>query len=234
MKHYSLEQWVDFARDVVSDKERVAMQAHLDEGCKECSKSAGLLKRVHNTARRERGYEPSDTSVRTAKGMFGIHGPRKARSGKSAILELLFDSSRVVLPAGVRSSAAAARQLLYGVGEFRVDVRIEPHGNSGAVSIIGQILDFANRGARLLEVPVALVSNRKILAESATNEFGEFHLECDRESDFHLRVKLPSKEVSLPVVAPFTIGAADAARPENSVAVRGLRKRIKPSTRRNV
>jgi hypothetical protein len=234
MKHYSLEQWVDFARDVMKDKERVAMQAHLDEGCKECSQSAGLLQRVHEAARREHGYEPSDTAVRTAKGTFGIHGPRKVTAEKAAIIELLFDSSRVALPVGVRSSASAARQLLYGLGEFRVDLRIEPYGHSGSVSIIGQVLDFGNRGASLLEVPVALISNRKVLAESATNEFGEFHLECDRESGFQLRVQLPSKEVNLPVAAAFTTAVADASKRESSKIVRDLRKRTKPSTRKNV
>lgn len=234
MKHYSLEQWVDFARDVMKDKERVAMQAHLDEGCKECSQSAGLLQRVHEAARREHGYEPSDTAVRTAKGTFGIHGPRKVTAEKAAIIELLFDSSRVALPVGVRSSASAARQLLYGLGEFRVDLRIEPHGNSGAVSIIGQVLDFGNRSASLLEVPVALISDRKVLAESATNEFGEFHLECDRESGFQLRVQLPSKEVNLPVADPVGNAPAGASERRDSKTVGGFLKRMKESTKRKV
>jgi hypothetical protein len=232
MKHYSLEQWVDFARDVAKDKERVAMQAHLDEGCEECSKSADLLRRVHNVARREHSHEPSDSSVRMAKGTFGIHGPRKARGGGTAIIELLFDSSRAAVPVGVRSTAAAARQLLYGVGEFRVDVRIEPHGNSGGVSVIGQVLDFANRGAGLLEVPVALVGNRKILGESTTNEFGEFHLECDRESGFQLRVKLPSKEVNLAVAHPSAKAPAGATERKDSKTVRGFLKRTRAGTKR--
>jgi hypothetical protein len=46
MKHYSLDRWVDFARGVIGDRERAAMQSHLDEGCPICQEAVALWKRV--------------------------------------------------------------------------------------------------------------------------------------------------------------------------------------------
>ena len=234
MQHYSLEQWVDFARNVIGKQERASMQDHLDSGCKQCSKALGLWQRVHEAGRQERRYEPPDSAVRTIKGTFAIQGPRRPARGTREIASLLFDSSRSPLTAGVRSTGTAARQLLYGVGEFRVDVRIEPKSDSDNVTVMGQILDFANRGARLSDVPVALVRSREVLGESATNRFGEFHLECDLEAGFQLRVKLPSKEVTLPIAMPVTGSVEDVAKHNDSKGVSRNLERTKKSTRKKV
>src|SRR5580704_5106012 len=37
VKHFSEASWTDFARNLVSKAERMAMQKHLDDGCEKCS-----------------------------------------------------------------------------------------------------------------------------------------------------------------------------------------------------
>ena len=206
------------------------MQSHLNTGCRECTQAAGLWQRVHQVARQERSYEPPEAAVRTIKGTFAIRGPRKPTHGMRAIAKLLFDSSRNPLPAGVRSTATTIRQLLYGTGDYRIDVRIEPRLDSDKVTIVGQVLNSADPSEGVGSVAVALIKGRKVLAQSLTNRFGEFNLECELEQRFLLRVELPGGEVRLPLIEPDQVG------PESTESQRlnRLLRRGKDSTRKKV
>src|SRR6266481_1999528 len=122
MRHFSLEKWTDFARDVVGQAQKNAMQNHLETGCKECTKVFGTWKRVHEAARRESAYSPPESVVRTVKGLGAIYGLGRVSRMKAPLAKLLFDSSRSPQPVGVRSQGATPRQLLYGLNNYRVDL----------------------------------------------------------------------------------------------------------------
>lgn len=211
------------------------MQSHLDnDGCRKCSKVLGLWQRVRTTAQREKGYHPPESAVRSMKGTFAIQGPRKATRGIRAIAELLFDSARDPLPAGVRSTGAAPRQLLYGVGGgYRIDVQINPQADTGKIDVAGQVLNSVE-SSRVHALRVALLRDRKVLSESVTGQFGEFQLIADPTGRFHLKVGLPGQEVSLPVIRPasnavegvsLSVGSTRLKRPP-----RRSRKRTKGKT----
>jgi hypothetical protein len=203
MDHFSMERWVDFARGLVAPQERASMQGHLDAGCKQCSKALGLWKHLHQVARKENELQPPDSAVRAMKGTFAIHGPKKQRRGALAPAKLLFDSGLSAVQTGFRSSGSSARQLLFGVGTYRIDLRMEPQLDSDKVAVIGQVLHSADPQEGLGALPVALVKGRKVVAETVTSKFGEFNLECDLEGRFHLRVKLPAEELQLALVEPI-------------------------------
>jgi hypothetical protein len=203
MDHYSMEKWVDFARGVVGAREKTAMQSHLDTGCKQCSKALNLWKHVHQVARQQTALEPPETAVRQMKAAMAIHGPRRQKGVAAATAKLLFDSGLSPVQVGVRSSGSAARQLLFGVGTYRIDLRMEPQLDSDKVAVIGQVLHSADPREGLGALPVALVKGRKVVAETITSNFGEFNLECDLGGRFYLRVKLPSEELQLALVDPI-------------------------------
>jgi hypothetical protein len=203
MDHFSMERWVDFARDVVAPKERATMQSHLDTGCRKCSKALNLWKHVHQVARQENALEPPDSAVRAMKGSFAIHGPKRQKRGVLAPAKLLFDSGLSPVQTGFRSSGSTARQLLFGVGTYRIDLRMEPQLDSDKVAVIGQVLHSADPSEGLGALPVALVKGRKVVAETLTSKFGEFNLECDMDGRFHLRVKLPAEELQLALIEPI-------------------------------
>ena len=116
---------------------------------------------------------------------------------------MLFDSFRSPILAGTRSTGTTSRQVLYGAGTYRIDVRIEPQLDSERVILIGQVLNSANPEERLPELPVTLFKGRKVLAESITKQFGEFQIECELEGGFRLMVMLPGQtEVTLPLIDP--------------------------------
>ena len=199
MRHFSLEQWIDFARQVVGPRERAEMEAHLNEGCKQCSKTLSLWQRMYEAGRRESAYAPPESAIAMAKGTFSIHGPRKMGRASRAIASLLFDSANSPALAGVRSSGGNERQLLYGVSNYRIDVRIEPQHDSDRIALVGQVLNSKTPEQSVGTVPVRLCRGRKVLVEATTTPFGEFDLECHLARGLQLKVTLPKEELCLPL-----------------------------------
>jgi hypothetical protein len=235
MKHSSLEKWADFARGVVGQEEKNAMQNHLETGCKECAKVFSTWRRIHQAARRESAYSPPDSVVRTVKGLGAIHGLGKVSRMKAGVVQLLFDSARSPLPAGVRSGSETARQLLYGVNDYRVDLRLEPQEDSDKVAVVGQILNSSDPDKPIGIIHVVLRKGKKVIAESATNSFGEFHLECDLENSLHLQAALPHGQVvQIPLVEPIAVGMVESPQDTELSGVSKVLKGPIKSTRKKV
>jgi hypothetical protein len=232
MRHYSLEKWVDFARNVIGEGQKQEMQSHLQTGCTTCSQELSMWQRLQQLARREADYMPSAGAVRTVNATFANRSAGQLRHAKPEVASLLFDSFRGPLLAGVRSAGSASQQLLYGAGDYRIDVRIEPQIDSEKVVLIGQVLNSADPDERLAAVPVILLKGRKILAKSITSEFGEFQIECELEESFRLVVWLPAgREVSLQLVEPVInpaelstqIGEGNSIRKTSRIKKKGTR-----------
>jgi hypothetical protein len=235
MKHYAIEKWADFARDAMREEEKKEMRSHLESGCGKCAKIFGTWKQVHAAALRESAYQPPDSVVRMVKGLGVIHGLGKARPAKSPIAELLFDSFRTPMLAGVRSSSVTARQLLFGVGDYRLDLRIEPQDDSDKVALLGQILNSSQPDQAIDVVPVVLRRGNKILAEAMTNQFGEFQLEFDLVSSLQLEAGLPHGQVlRVPLVEPVSETATKLPEVDDSNGVTKILRATKKSTRKKV
>jgi hypothetical protein len=232
MRHYSLEKWVDFARNVVREDEKIEMQSHLETGCAECSKELAMWQRLQRVARRESAYTPSDGAVRTVNASFINRPTGQLSHAKSQVASLLFDSFRSPLLAGVRSSESASQQLLYGVGDYRIDVRIEPQMDSEKVVLVGQVLNSSDPDERLSAAPVSLMKGRKILAESVTSEFGEFQIECELQSGIRLVVTFSDRqEVSLQLVEPLFTPAEETPHVDENKTFRTTSRVKKKGTR---
>lgn len=234
MRHYSLEKWVDFARNVIGENEEVEMQIHLQTGCAQCSEELSMWQRLQQVARRESTYTPSSGAVRIVNAAFSNRPDGRLHRVKSEVASLLFDSFRSPLLAGVRAAESASQQLLYGAGDYRIDVRIEPQMDSEKVVLIGQVLNAADPDERLSALPVNLLKGRKILAESVTSQFGEFQIECGLEESFRLTVQLPGgREVSLHLVEPVFIQAEASTQISENNTIRKTSRVKKKGTRTN-
>ena len=148
MKHFTAQEWVDFVRGAVREEEKALMQAHLKSGCQRCQREAKTWVRVRETASRQLASEPDDSAVRFVKGSFSLNRKREPKHSRRFLAEVLFDSSFEPLPVGVRSAASSSRQLLFGVEDLRIDLRLEPKIDSENISVIGQILDSAEPDKR--------------------------------------------------------------------------------------
>lgn len=229
MRHFSLEEWADFARAVVEKGRKELMQQHLDDGCRQCDEILKTWTRIRQAAQRDRSYDPPEPATRMAKGLLPLHG----KSAKPSIARLLFDSLQNPVIPGVRSASTTARQMLYGVGTYRIDLRMEPQMDSDKVSLVGQVLNSADPVKAGAQVTVVLLRGNKVLGESQTNALGEFHLECSLEGQLHLLLTLPrSRDVKIPILVPSAVTVTGDSEYIDSKSVNGKRLRRDVSTRK--
>jgi hypothetical protein len=207
VRHYSEVSWADFMRNLVPAEERTAMQRHLDGGCEQCGATLQMWREVFSVASGEKAVTPPPDVVHLVKAEFAVAGPVADRK-----VRLIFDSTLQPATAGVRGSVSA-RQLLYETDDFCIDLRLQPHREARLTSVIGQVLSRArSSGHSTNAMPVRLCSRDASIAETVTNQFGEFHLEFDHSHDLHLAI---GWDLNNAIVLPLY-----GARPNNTRGVR--------------
>jgi hypothetical protein len=186
MHHFTTEEWIDFVNQVASPSRRLAMDKHLEDGCKRCAKSVSRWQRVRRAAAAEASYQPPLPAVRIAKAAFAQS--EWAREGKAAtgVVHILFDSFLQPALEGTRSAAVATRQMVYRADPFRVDLQIEAQSGGKTIVVTGQLLDLRHPEVVGRNVRIMLSNLRGRLVQATTNEFGEFREEIENSGDLEL------------------------------------------------
>src|SRR5215471_3633287 len=130
-----------------------------------------------------------------------LGGPRPRETALHSVqaARLIFDSFRRPMPVGVRVSSPPTRHLAYQHKKIVIDLSIQMQEKSGQTFLAGQILDGEARG-KLDGLSVLLVSGTGTLARTATNQFGEFHIEGELPEDVSLEIRLGDRSwVTLPL-----------------------------------
>ena len=187
-EHGREEDWVDFARQQAEPVRRARLEQHLEKGCPRCSRTLRLWKAVLDASDPEGQYTPPPEALRQLKGQFALRRPQRPLERIAERVALVFDSLRHPQPAGVRSSAPGARQLLYRVGRYTIRLRLEPSAQADRFSIVGQILDEQDPPTALADIAVLALEGSKTLDRTLTNHLGEFVLEPDAAEDLRLSV----------------------------------------------
>jgi hypothetical protein len=204
MKHYSLEEWADFARRRTSGESAAEMQSHLDEGCAACAEVSGLWSSVLEVASRETGLEAPESGVGYAKSIYAIAGPPKADSLPVRFARLVFSSFAEPLREGIRSSEASTCHLLFEEGNWLLDVHLKPHAERRLVSVAGQILERSLSAPAYDGHSVAVLCEKVELARGTTNEFGEFQLEFSPRDHMMLTVNLKGESLMVSALPAYT------------------------------
>jgi len=166
VKHFSEASWADFARNLVAPDMKMTMQQHIDKGCTKCANVLNTWQIVHSIARKESAFTPSSDAVRVVKSQFAAVAPEESLG-----FRLLFDSSLAPVPAGMRGSVAA-RQFLYETDEY----------------YMGQVLNRTGKRAAP-GLAVLLQDGKRPIAETSTNQFGEFQFEFNATNSLSISVK---------------------------------------------
>jgi hypothetical protein len=171
VKHFSETEWVDFVRNLTLPGKRMAMQQHIDGGCKKCSDTLRTWQGVLSIAAGENALAPPADLVRVVKSQFS-----PIQLAPSSGVRLVFDSLLQPLTAGTRGSVAA-RQFLYETDEYYIDLRLEPRTEADRACLIGQVLNRVGANRNAPGLAVRLQEGAQPIAHTSTNEFGEFQLE---------------------------------------------------------
>jgi hypothetical protein len=89
MRHFPVEEWTDFVRQVARTTRKEKMKEHLEQGCERCSKALSLWHRVRKTAETETNYTPPGEAVRIAKAFFADSKLPKERGRSDSLAEVL-------------------------------------------------------------------------------------------------------------------------------------------------
>jgi len=189
MNHFDISKWADFVRGLIEESAQAAMERHLASGCRKCRHTAELLRKLVTAARNDSQVQVPDYALRCARANFFLQQPEKVQILPRIPARLLYDSFREPLPAGLRSQQRLNRQALYQAGDYWLDLRLENERGSSRVALVGQIQNRKQPGKWVEDVPVLLVSGKKILAHAVSNSLGEFQMEYAPKK--HQRLYVP-------------------------------------------
>jgi hypothetical protein len=185
-----MEEWIDFARKVVEPKISTEMQRHLDSGCERCKPVAALWRHVAQAAKAEAAFEPPLSTLRIIKAAFVA-----AKKEQEAPV-LVFDS--FLQPAfGMRSSSTEARQLLYHMGRYLLDLRIQVAQEGRQIVVTGQLLNYDVPQLGSPEFSIQVSNRESMVVGIIPNEFGEFRAELTNSGDLELKLLPPIGRASV-------------------------------------
>ena len=200
MKHYAIDQWVDFTRGVVAGDEAGQMLAHLQSGCADCRKLSDFTSKLSNTCTGLATASVPESSIRLARAIFPVRMQERPKRGNRLPIEMIFDSFLVPSAVGLRSTWQVGWQGLYRAGDCSVDLRIEPELKTSRAAVIGQITSHVLPAVEMGNLPVCLRSGKQVVAETLSNRFGEFQMEYDQQTQLKLCIYLrDSKSIQVPL-----------------------------------
>lgn len=202
MRHFSLEEWADFANQRVVREKRQFMERHLESYCSHCTNTLSNWQSLRDFAIQESRIEVPESVVALAKAAFRARWfPYQEQPGAFAVFaQLVFDSFRQPALAGVRSGALGSRCLLYQAGSVLIDLDLGLMPDTGHFALQGQVLDSKIKHQGIEKIPVMLQSGQETIAHTETNGFGEFELECEARKSLQVSVAVNPQKIVLIVL----------------------------------
>ena len=205
MGHYNIGEWTDFVRGLVSEPLRQQMEHHLLENCQECRGMTAFLQQVSGLAESEMTYNQAGATLSgAARSVFGHTTGEPSRRRIASTLETLlarltFDNAGHLQPAGVRGHRPLSRQLLFEAGDYSIDLRLDRERESMKVILVGQVASQKDPLLQLARLPVFVMEGKKVVSETASNQFGEFSLEFVPRRNLRLCVQVTQAGLQLEV-----------------------------------
>jgi anti-sigma factor RsiW len=189
--HIAFERLADITEGRTSAEE--GERAHL-AACPRCSTQAAELGRVTALMRADTSVDAPRDLVSDAIRLFHSRRTESAPGLlRRLVAALTFDSSTRTPAFGVRSGQAApARQLLFGAGDFDVDLRLASGEEGWTVS--GQVLGPCEGG----RVEAFAPGGADAAARASLNDLCEFTLPPVPEGVYALRLRLNDTEIEIP------------------------------------
>ncbi|MBV8072495.1 MAG: hypothetical protein JO270_21510 [Acidobacteriaceae bacterium] len=206
MEHFSQEDWVDLARNLLAPSKAALMQAHLENGCDECQDSRTIWSLILEIASREPGNRPSEAVVRAVKTAFPGSSSWRWLAKVAEFAPLKFDSFLQPSLAMVRGSAPSRRHLVHQAEPYVVDLRLESDPRaSNRTFLTGQILNSEYPDGSSAVIDVVLLGGDRLLGKTVASSSGEFELELDPEEDMRLFINIRGQR-AIGIALPALVG----------------------------
>jgi hypothetical protein len=209
MEHFSEQAWADFARGIGESTTKVDIESHLARSCSDCRAAFATWNRVQMTFVNERTYTPPDSAVRMVKQEFATKYSLEQRP--SVLASLLFDTFAQPLPAGIRSTVAVARQLVYEAEALTVDLRLDRQPQSNKICVVGQVLDKGIPRVSPSGASIMIWTEKGLpIVQARANESGEFQLEFEARDDLWLSIHVDGRRtIRIPLANLKAVNAAE-------------------------
>ena len=184
MNHFDIADWTDYARNLIEDDRKGAMDDHLASGCARCGRTLSALERVVTLARDDLQQPLPEHAMRSVKALSAIHLPERAPKLVSLALQLAFDSFLEPAPAGTRGLELSSRHLVYYAQNYALDLRLEYEADTEMLQLGGEILD--RKFGPVSNVPTFLIADDQVVSRSTSGDLGEFNMTCDNEGSIRL------------------------------------------------
>ena len=188
MYHFPAGDWIDLIRGGLAEPKVTLMQTHLDQGCEECQKSVATWRMIVEVLSREQRYRPPDHAVAAIKSAPFPARPYGVLAELAQFARLVFDSFKQPLPAMVRTSAPAGRQLVHEADPYTIDIRVDSDNARKRTYLIGQVLNSEDPDAPTGGMEVALLDGGDLLNKTVTNASGEFHFDYTTSNDIKILI----------------------------------------------
>lgn len=185
---------MDFARGVLDADRKSLIENHLEANCATCRDSGAFWKAVVNLASDVRETDPPADALALVKEAYSLaKGPKPTAPWMLQFAELMFDSFRSTAPAGVRSHIRGPRHSIHRTGECVIELQIDSGNGGGRIGLTGQVLDANHTATGLGGTRVTVMRKGGVAAETVANAFGEFTLDCGRESALWILFEAPER-----------------------------------------
>lgn len=195
--HIPFDRLVDWVEARLSVEERNQLQQHLTT-CAHCQQELTQVERLFGLMQSDTSVDPPPAVVNRALRIFR---PRLTPATAPPLLQrivaaLQFDSLQLSPAVGLRSGAAAPRQLLFSAGDYDLDLRLTPTEQTAHWTVAGQVL-----GSDVITGTVALQGPTSYQTPLVAP--GEFLLPAVAVGEYLLVVHLPDQEIA---VESFKVG----------------------------
>ena len=195
------ERVIDYLDGLLESEQAVEVAAHFAGACSLCAADRAWYERVKMVASSDDTVEPPPWVLKRAARLFAT---LRARAGVRAALgrlvaSLVFDSQTRPMPAGVRLTETADRQLLYRAGDYTVDLQIASIDAGARLS--GQVLKEGEfKFESVAGLKIVLLSEEEQSAEeqsAVANSFGEFTLPSVGCGRYDLRIEAGDGDITI-------------------------------------
>jgi hypothetical protein len=201
-QHFTDEECLDFVRRLLPQAQSEFMGQHLNDGCEKCNKLLSIWNAVAEVTARKAQDEPTEQAVRLAEASYFNWRAKYLLPVLARMMPLVFDNWLDKSAAAVRAQQihTPARRLLHRARPWVVDLELEGEGG-GRMSIAGQVLRSDRKSGAAVVANVILTQGEELLAQTSTNQFGEFQLQSQRDKNLKLYLDIRGRR-PLGIVLP--------------------------------